>query len=885
MVAGMAFLQTPPLARFGMAIGSACFLAASGLLAAPSAGQKAGSGDDAYREAVAPFLATYCAKCHGGERANGGVTLHPAGEGPRLGRDLEDWEPVLEVLRSEDMPPEDQAQPTAEERARVVRLLDGDLRAAAEARDRAELPTTTRRLTNFEYHNTLRDLFGIELAITESLPEDPTHPYEFNNNARFLLLGLEQFDRYGEIARTVMDSVIVEPVRPEPRRQRQAYGLSAGRGMPDPTTMQSDEIGVFGNRNRTVWNGMQVRNSPTSGEFLIRVQASAILPPGVKEVPLEIRMGYDIEGINANATNRALTVDTLRLSNTVDEPEIFELRGRLENFPYQPEYSYRRGGKIDGALVVVPDHFTVTPVNVYDDGTLNDAPDPLAMPRAVVEWIEFEGPVANTWPPEHHSRILFDSPLRETDERAYVAEVLRHFLPRAFRRPAEEDEVERFVQVFEIVSEALGLETLEEGMRETLAAVLISPDFLLHTTSAGPGNGTFELASRLSYFLWGSMPDDELFALAADGTLRDADVVERQARRMLADPRARDFIGHFTEQWLGLDRLAAVPIDLKRFPRFLYTIKRGERSGREMENRPTIRDWMHGETLAFMAELVRRNGSVLELVDSDFAMLNQPLAAHYGVEGVQGNHLRPVEIGPEHHLGGLLTQGSILVGTGTGSAPHPIYRAVWLREAILGDEVADPPADVPALEDSAGVEAVATATTLKDLLRLHRTKESCNDCHAGLDPWGIPFERYDATGRFHPRVPPSGTRVQGFLKADHGDQAGYRAYLEELSTVEIDAASRVPHGPTGGAMVDGMRGLKDHLLGDRRDDIATNVTRRLMTYALGRDLTLRDRFAVEELVRATAPKDHPLQDLIVAVCRSDAFLGKSDQHTPSKGQR
>ncbi len=817
----------------------------------------------------ARFFEAHCVTCHGPEKSKGDVTLHDLDT--FAGDHLATWELVLDMLESGEMPPEDEPQPSESERAAQIAWIDQRLRAAAAGAAADDAPATTRRLTNFEYHNTLRDLLGIELELTDDLPKDPVRRYRFDNAARDLLIGLEQLDRYEECARRALASVLVDPEPPEIHRTRQVWTAAEQSGMPEPSAMQRDELGVFGNRNNTVANGMRVFERPVTGSFRIRLQASAILPPGVSEMPLAIYMGHDIVGVGVNPAAPAKLVGILRLTDSVDEPQVFELTGRVENFPWQPEHRYRRGGKIDGRLVVTAPHFTITPVNVYDDGTLNDAPDPLTKPRAVIDWLEFESPAeTDPWPPAHHTAILFDSPLRTTDPPAYLRAVLQRFLRRAFRRPVDAAEVERYAEIHAILTAQLGLDSLVDSLRETLAIALISPDFLYHVA---PTTGTTQhaLASRLSYFLWGSMPDAELSALADGGRLRDPEVLETQALRLLADPRAQDFVARFTTQWLALDRLHSVPIDLQRFPRFLYTIQRGERAGREVSNRPTIRDHMLAESTAFVGELIRQNRSALEVIDSDFAMLNRPLAAHYGIEDVQGHALRPVPIAPEHHLGGLLTQGSVLVGTATGTAPHPVYRAVWLREAILGDEVPAPPADVPALEDSVGQEEAATAVTLKDLLRLHRQQESCNDCHARLDPWGIPFECYDATGRYAPRVPAPGIRVDGFSRERHGDLAGYATYLDQLATVPIDATSKLPNGPE----VDGIDDLKAWLLAERRDDIAENLVRRLFTYALGRELTWRDRSAVDDLLRATATADYPLRDLIVGICRSELFVQAS----------
>lgn len=369
------------------------------------------------------------------------------------------------------------------------------------------------------------------------------------------------------------------------------------------------------------------------------------------------------------------------------------------------------------------------------------------------------------------------------------------------------------------------------------------------------------------------MPDEILFDLAKAGRLNDAKVIDQQVRRMLNDKRSGDFVRNFTMQWLSIAKMKQVKINDQLFPRFLYYISAGERRGTEVPYRPTIRDDMLEESVAFIAELIKRNASILNIVDSDFAMLNQRLAAHYGVAGaekVEGHSLRPVPLNPEDHLGGLLTQGSVLIGNSTGSAPHPIYRAVWLREAILGDEVKEPPAEVPALSDSAG-DSAEKALTIKHLLERHRQVESCNDCHWRLDPWGIPFERYNAIGKYQPFVPKEGTRVRGVRHPYNGKETieEYYAYLQAINTEEVQANARVPHGPE----VDGMLDLKKYLLTERKDDIAENMIRRLLSYGVGRELTYRDRYAVETLLEESKKNEYKLQDMISLICQSKAFIG------------
>jgi len=810
------------------------------------------TGTSGYKSHVEPFFSTYCIKCHGPDKSKGKITLHTLDGDLSTGKELERWELILEMVESGEMPPEDEKQPGQADRKAVAKWIDSGLRDYLKKSSESAPAATARRLTNFEYQNTMRDLLGFELNLIDNLPEDPVKPYHFNNTAQFMLMGMEQMDRYKEGARRVMASAIVDPGKPEIHRTVRTWEANDAA-----TGMGGDEIGIYGNRRNTPASGMGIKSWPSTGEYRIRIKASAILPKGIEQMPLRLLMGYNI-GENL-AMLQVEPVGTVELRNNVDSPKVYEFRGRIENHPAKPGVVTAKG--------VGPATMNITPQNLYDDGRLNDSLDALAMPRAVIESIEFEAPVADVWPPVHHTRILFDSPLRASDPAAYVREVLERFMSRAFRRPVTKDELNRFVKIHGII--AAEVDSFEQAMRETLAIVLVSPQFLYHTIAEdSAAMRQYELASRLSYFLWGSMPDEELMNLAAKGQLENPAAIEKQVRRLLADQRSHDFVDNFTTQWLSIDKMKTVKINTSLFPRFLYLVSGGERAGTEMPYRPTIRDFMHDETIGFIAELIKRNASVLNIVDSDFAYLNQPLAAHYGIEGVQGNKLRPVPIKPEHHLGGLLTQGSMLIGNSTGSAPHPIYRAVWLREAILGDEVKPPPADVPALSDTAG-DSAANAVTIKDLLALHRKKESCNECHVRLDPWGIPFEHYNATGRFQPMVPKEGTRVRGFNRELDKDLDGYLAYLGSINTVKIMADARVPHGPT----VDGMQDLKAYLLKDRKDEIAQALLRKLLTYSIGRELTFRDRFAVEQLFQEAKTNGFKFQDMIVAICQSETFRG------------
>ncbi len=807
-------------------------------------------GTAGFKAGVAPFFETYCVQCHGPKKSKGKVTLHTLSGDVASGQAIEQWGKILDVLKSGEMPPEDEKQPDSANRGAIADWIENGLHTYVATSKPATSEPTTRRLTNIEYENTLRDLLGFKLSIIDRLSEDPVKPYHFNNTAEFMRMGPEQIDRYLEIARFAIASAIVDPDKPTAfttKRTWDANGNFSGMGL--------DEIGVNGNRRNSAASGMGLKGFPAHGEFRIRFKASAILPSGYTEVPLRLVMGYPLDRNSGNLQVEPIT--TVRLSNNPDQPQAFEFIGRIENFPVE-QLPLKNG-------VPQPDKLHITPQNIFDNGTLNDVVETsrdLTLPRVVLHELEFESPLTDVWPPIYHTKILFDSPLRDSNPSAYVREVLIRFMSRAFRRPPTDNEVEHFGRIFALLRP--DMETFEAAIRETLAMVLIAPQFLFHTTTDDATNYHYEIASRLSYFLWASMPDDQLLSLAAQKQLTNPSIINAQAKRMLVDERANDFIANFTTQWLSLTKMKTVPINKEIFPRFLYRVPRGERAGTEVPYIPTVRDYMIEETHGFIGELVRRNASVLNIVDSDFVFINDRLAAHYNLSGVEGVGFRAVPIKPDNNLGGLLTHGSMLIGNGTGTAPHPIYRAVWLREAILGDTVAPPPAEVPALSDSAG-ESAEKALTIAELLAKHRQVESCNDCHVRLDPWGIPFEQYNAIGVYQPKVPKMGARIAGFNEKTHKSLDNYNAYLASINTEPISAESRVPQGP----QVNGMRDLKQFLLKERKRDIVENVIRRLMTYALGRELQVRDRFAVAKLYETAEKNQFKIRDIIVSICSSE----------------
>ena len=443
-----------------------------------------------------------------------------------------------------------------------------------------------------------------------------------------------------------------------------------------------------------------------------------------------------------------------------------------------------------------------------------------------VEEAEFQAPIFASWPPPSHKLLLGDG---SDDPR----QILRRFMTRAYRRPVSDEQVEPVAKLYEAMREdGLGF---EEAMRESFASVLVSPHFLYRVetrspaTEAQPLDG-YELASRLSYFLWSSMPDERLFALAAEGRLHEPETLETEVTRMLANPRGANFAANFADQWFDLDALNRVAVNPEFYPDFDDRLKAD----------------MRLETQKFLAEILHSDGSALDLLDARWTLLNRRLARHYGLTGPRSSRFELVHFPADSRRGGLLGQGAFLLANSNGEDSHPIKRAVWILDRLLDSPPAPPPPDVPELDpanpDLAGL-------SLKEQLAVHREKESCGNCHRGIDPWGIPLENFDAVGNWRSQIPARG---------------------KKSPATPVDASSLLPDG----AEIDGVAELRSYLLENRREWFARAVVKRLMAYALGRSLDLGDRGDVEALTAEFVAGDFRLRGLIVDLVQSEAFLTK-----------
>jgi len=775
------------------------------------------SAEPDFRKDVVPILESHCVHCHGPEKQEAGIRLDT------LSTDLvaervaaENWHEVLNVLKSGEMPPEDEKQLTNQQRQTLTKWIDAAIKKAIDAGRNTSGRVVMRRLNRIEYQNTMLDLLGLEMDYTRDLPPDGVSADGFTNDGEALRMSAIQLEYYLATARRALDRVIVGGPAPE------TFDYEFTETKIDTWLGKAQRSNQLG-RNQEFLAKM-VDKYPDSGEFLVRVKFTAELKPDAGYPLLEVSVGYQPD-------TQILLREFDLVEITSPEEQTLEFHGRLENFPLP----VRGQGKYPGLVVRVR--------NRYDDGSRHPKErkdenekrfyaDEPHLPTIALQSIEFHGPVFDQWPPKLHRQILPDSDQRESDESGYVAEVLRQFMTRAFRRPADQTEVAKLVNFFHSIRGEFP--TFEETIRETLAMVLIQPDFLYHLEPAGDTKrsiGDWELASRVSYFLWGTMPGQQLSKLATDGTLSDPSVLSTEVDRMLDDERSMSFVRQFTQQWLQLDHLESVAVDRDYYPKFDDTLK----------------DHMRRETQAFFAELIRGNGSALNLLSSDFAMLNEPMARHYGIEGVFGRAFRRVEFKPESHRGGLLGHASVLLSNSTGSDSHVVRRAVWIRDRLLNDPPAPPPPDTPPLDEA---NPKFAQLSVREQLEIHRDREACASCHRGIDPWGIALENYDAIGLWRDEIR---RKIGGKFK-----------------TLPVMAADVLP----GDVKLDGAESLKNHLVTERKDDFAKSLVTRLMTYALGRRLELSDQATIHDLTVNFASNDYRLRDLITSVVTSDLFQTK-----------
>lgn len=817
---------------------------------------------DYFQKSVAPLLNRSCLTCHGPEKSEGRLRVDQLNPDLLSGPDVERWREVYNALSNSEMPPEnepDYALADAD-RGNIADWLSGELNKASLIRRNSKTHSSFRRLTKYEYNYALQDLLGLPYALANTLPPETSSEDGFKNSSELLQMSATQFETYRELGLKALKRATVSGERPQAvtyiismqeelnkaasekdaktfNKSEESYRqhknqqhllnretgagipFSTGKSMPLPDAVAGQSLAVSPvvlvlPRSNELKLDLD-RFLPDEGIMRVRIRAGrSTMNP---DEYASLRLIFSAHTSNNANFSQVVSERDIPVTESADNPQWIHFEIPLSDIQRNP---FRK------LATTFPrrDEF----LHIHNVSNAPGGEQPL---QVLIDYIEISAPFYEQWPPKTHTDIFIESD-RKSDETLYGREVLNRFLRRVWRRPVTSQEVDQFMDLF--AKYRPGFSTFEDAMLEVLATALATPEFLYLTQRATteeayrPGtaplvavNGDciseLELASRLAVFLWSSIPDDELLKLAEQGKLREPQVLADQVKRMLADPRSRRFSQNFVEQWLGLDRLNSVT----------------------HVTDSALRDAMQLEPVAFFDDVLKHNHSIMDFIHSDYAVVNDRLAAHYQIPGVYGPHFRKVPITPQTNRGGLLTGAAILTMNSDGKDSHPLKRGVWMLKRILDDPPPPPPPNVPEVDLT---DPEILKMTLKERIADHRKKSACVSCHSRIDPWGIAFENYDALG----------------------------AYRTQIKDQPVDATSELFNRQT----LAGMNGLKQYLLTDRQDQFARAMVHKLTAYALGRPLSFGDRADIDSLTAQFRRHDDGLSDLIHLIISSNLFNSK-----------
>jgi len=764
---------------------------------------------------VKPFFAQHCNKCHGDKKQKGDLRVDNLVVDFQSPKIMAHWEEIMNRIISADMPPEDEPQPKAEEISRVGDWIAMQLREAEVVRQSSGERITFLKLSRDEYANTIRDLLGVHFDAKGStgLPEDPDW-HGFERIGAAMTLSPFHVEKYLAAADAILDEAL--SLRPEPKRELIHWGAYdfrwkgfkeeyAARGIADKVRIEI----VPNNYTTDTWN----IKIPHTGDYFVRVKLSGLRPEGGRAPRLKLYMPVVdktiIEQDVDAAEDKPVTIEA-RVHLTAGSYPV-----RVINSVPGPNPEGRRS-RHSGT----PNAFTTMKSRVPWQLKLSDDDFKPIQPTLIIDSIDWDGPIVDSWPTVAHQRIFSSQEARE---------VVTKFAEHAWRRPVQAAEVDQLLGPYE-KAKKLG-ESFEQAVRGSLVAVLCSDSFLYleqgDLKKTRQQLSDYELASRLSYFLWSTMPDEKLLALARSGALHEPATLGSEVKRMLADPRSAEFARSFPREWLQLRKVGMFAPDKGLYPTYDENLEGS----------------MIAETVGFFGEVLRRNGNLREFLDSDWTMLNERLAEHYGISGIRGDSLQRIALKPEHHRGGLLTQGSILSLTSDGTRHRPVHRGVWMLESIIGKPAPPPPANVPALNTPT---AATKKSTVREKLELHRSDPNCTACHNKIDPLGIAFDNYDAIGRWR--------TVETVRDGTGADP-------------KLDPSGVLPDGRKFADAIE----LRQILLADT-DKFAAAFTEKLATYALRRGTTFSDRADLQQIAAEAKKKDYQLTSIIESLVTSPLFL-------------
>lgn len=828
-----------------------------------------------FNDFVSPLFKKNCLDCHGPKKAKGKFRVDELNPDLLNGPHINKWLEVYEVLSNSEMPPDDEPDYHLgdKDRNRLIEWLGEEMNKASQVRRNEKSHSSFRRMAKYEYNYALQDILGLPYNYVDSLPTENTSEDGFKNSSELLQMSAMQFETYREIGiQALKKAVVVGPkpaevtfiVNMEEEMNRQLkkaadvakkneqdkdkkkkhkgpkvfeakdqgsqrrihyFNRKEGKGVQWEEKKYSPVKGAAGGQNPPLSPVATVLNFneklklnfgnkiPDEGILRIRVRVGRTTTKPNEFSSLRLWISAHTSN---NANFEAIISEDKPVTASIDKPEFIEFLVPLTEIPRNP-LRHEGGSKTmkkDGRMI---NEF----LSFQNISNSTGGKEPL---RLHIDYIEISGPYFKQWPPESHTDIFINSKYKN-DESKYSREILRRFMGKAWRRPVTASEIEAYGSLFEKYRPQF--KTFEEAMIEVLATVLASPDFLYIAEKAEVKGkqqvSDMELAMRMAIFLWSSIPDNELLRLAYQGKLSDPKVMEAQTKRMLADPKAERFSKNFVEQWLGLDKINNVNIDSKLFRQYNDDFKKD----------------ILEEPVAFFKEVLTGNNSIIDFLHSDYVVVNQRLASHYGIKNVQGPHFRKVPIQENMNRGGIMTNAAVLTMNSTGVDSHPLKRGIWLLEHILHDPPPPPPPNVPEVDLT---DPRILQMTQKERMADHRNNAACRSCHSKIDPWGVAFENYDAIG----------------------------AYRTQIKKKPVDATSVLFNKQK----LDGMEGMKRYLLTDRQDQFVRAMVHKMTTYALGRPLSFSDRSDIDKMAAKLRSKGDRLEDLVHLIVQSSIFHSK-----------
>jgi mono/diheme cytochrome c family protein len=737
------------------------------------------------------FLARHCTACHNQRLKTAGLSFDALNLSA-VDEHVPVWEKVVAKLRAGAMPPIERPQPDEASHTTFVTWLENELDRAAARSPNPGRPAAFHRLNRTEYQNTVRDLLGLELDVSRLLPGDDA-AYGFDNVSDVLSISPARLDAYLSAARRISRLAVGDPAAPP-----EVATYSFGKMLLQEERMSEDL--PFGSRG-----GAVVRHTfPLDGDYVLKLRFDG---PSAASDRFEVR----IDGVKVGEG-----APRGRPSGDTADSGGVEVRVRA------PAGTHTLGVVLLKRMVAAEGRFPA----IFPWGNSGVFATTLGARQYLrVDNLEINGPFGATSVGDTPSRrtIFACRPARADDEQACAARILGTLGRRAYRRPVDARDVDPLVETYR--NARRDGRDFDGGIRAALERLLVEFDFLYRTEVDPPGvSGPYRLsdialASRLSFFLWSSIPDDELLQVAEQGRLRTPAVFDAQVRRLLRDERAKALVASFGAQWLYLRNLRIVTPDLYEFPDW----------------DDNLRQAMARETELFLESQLRGDRSVTELLSADHTFVNERLARHYGMANVYGSHFRRVTL-PADRRTGLLGHASLMTVTSFPNRTSPVVRGKWLLENMLGFEPPSPPPDVPDLPETARGEQ---ARSMRERLEQHRRNPACASCHAVMDPLGFALEQYDAIGRWRTK------------------EAG----------LPVDSTGAMPDGRA----IDGPLGLRDLMLGPRQGEFVRTVTEKLMTYATGRGVEASDKPAIRRIVRESAGDEYRWSAIILGIAKSDAF--------------